>query len=187
MTAEHRLSPGKYRLQVADYELLVEAGVFSGHKTELIEGEVIVVSPKFRPHGMVKMRLYDALRDRLLAIASPCRPVVEFSLALSSSSMPDPDIMLTTEPEGPKAVPLASVTLIIEVADTSLADDLGKKSVLYGRAGVPGYWVADVNGRAIHQMWSPEPDGYARRATTPFSETITAVTIPGLTIATDLL
>ena len=99
--------------------------------------------------------------------------------------MPDPDIMLTTEPEGPKAVPLASVTLIIEVADTSLVDDLGQKSVLYGRAGVPEYWVADVNGRAIHQMWSPEPDGYARRATTPFGETITAVTIPGLTIATD--
>ena len=127
VTAHDQLRPGKYRLQVHDYECLADAGVFSGHRTELIEGDVIVMSPQFRPHGMVKMRLYDVLRDRLRESGSPLRPVVEFSLALSNDSMPDPDIMLTAEPDGPRAVPLASVVLIIEVSDTTLAHDLGAK------------------------------------------------------------
>ena len=88
MTLQERLSPGKYRLRIDDYAMLAEAGVFGDAKTELIEGEVFVVSPQFRRHGMVKMRLYDALRDRLRETKSPLSAVVEVSVALSDESMP---------------------------------------------------------------------------------------------------
>ena len=184
MTVQERLRPGKYRLRLDDYERLSDAGVFSGHRTELIEGDVIVMSPQYRPHGMVKMRLYDALRDRLREAGSPLRPVIEFSVALSDDSMPDPDIMLTTEPDGPKAVPLASVALVIEVADSTLADDLGSKQRLYARAGVPEYWVADVNGRVIHQMWAPAGEAYAERREVAFGERMVAATVDGLAVET---
>lgn len=179
------IEPGKYRLRVEDYEMLAEAGTFGAARTELIEGEIIVMSPQYRPHGMVKMGLYDALRDALRAMNSPLRPVVEFTLALAEDSMPDPDLMLTSEPSGPKAVPLASVALVIEVSDTTLDDDLGPKSHLYARHGVPEYWVADVNARLIHRMWEPSSQAYGRRDKVVFGEPLASATIQGLAVATD--
>lgn len=187
MTVQERLSPGKYKLRVEDYELLADAGAFGHQRTELIDGEVIVMSPQFRPHGMVKLDLYDALLLQLRTMGSPLRPVLEFSLDLSETSMPDPDIMLTSEPRGPKAVPLGSVKLIIEVSDTTLSDDLGRKSRLYASAMIPEYWVADVQGRVIHQLSEPNEKGYAGSQVTAFGTPITATTIPGLTIDTSAL
>lgn len=187
MTVQERLPPGKYRLRVEDYERLVEAGAFGDARTELIEGEVIVLSPQFRPHGMVKMDLYDQLRDVLRAQGSPFRPVVEFSLALAPDTMPDPDIMLTSEPRGPKAVPRESVPLVIEVSDTTLADDLGVKLRLYARFGIPEYWVADVNARVIHRMWSPVAERYSQRDEVAFGQPTASTTIDGLLVDTSAL
>ncbi|WP_375394987.1 Uma2 family endonuclease [uncultured Sphingomonas sp.] len=187
MTIQEQLAPGKYKLTVDDYLRLAEAGAFGGRRTELIDGEVIVMSPQFRPHGMVKLELYDELLIASRALGSPLRPVVEFSLDLATNAMPDPDIMLTNEPRGAKAVPLASVALVIEVSDTTLNDDLSAKQRLYATAGIPEYWVADVNARVIHQMWSTNGDKYARQANIEFGTKIASATITGLSIETSNL
>ena len=187
MTLHERLAPGKYRLRSDDYRLLAEAGAFGGQRTELIEGDVIVMSPQYRPHGMVKLELYDELLIRLRALGSSYRPVIEFTLALSDDTMPDPDIMLTSEPRGEKAVPVGSVALIVEVADTTLATDLGVKAALYARQGIGEYWVADVNARVIHQMWAPDGDGYAERRKIRFGDDAVSATIPGLQVETSSL
>lgn len=142
------------------------------------------MSPQFRPHGIVKLELYDELLAQLRAVRSPFRPVMEFSLDLAAHSMPDPDIMLTTEPRGVRAVPLASVALVIEVSDTSIKQDLGSKLSLYAAAGIPEYWVADVNARTIHQMWTPEGNGYAQRIEIAFGEAVTIKMIADLSIET---
>lgn len=179
--------PGKYRLKVDDYLTLFDAGAFEGLRTELIEGDVIVMSPQYRPHGVIKMALYDALRDRLKEFGSPLTPLVEVSLALDDHSLPDPDLLLTSEPRGAGPVPLSSVGLVVEVADTSVAKDMGSKAALYSRHGIPEYWVVDVNERTIHQLWSPIDDSYAERRETGFGAAITAATISGLTIDTSTL
>ena len=185
MTAQEALPPpGKYKLRVADYLTLAESGAFEGLRTELIEGDVIVMSPQHRPHGMVKMDLYDRLRDALALLRSPLRPVVEFSLALDEHSLPDPDLLLTSEPRGEGPVPLTSVALVIEVADTTLASDLDTKAGLYARNGVPEYWVADVRKRVIHQMWVPDGGTYAKRREAAFGTVISAATIEGLSVET---
>lgn len=184
MTEQRRLPPGKYRLEVADYELLAEAGAFAEHRTELIEGDVIVVSPQFRPHAYVKTELYDQLRDALRAIGSPLRAMQEVSLDLSPHSMPLPDILLTREPSGSKAVPMPSVALVVEVADVTLASDLAVKQRLYAAAGIAEYWVADVSGRVLHQMWDPAGDAYGQRRAIAFGEPVTAATLPDLSIDT---
>ena len=187
MTVQERLSPGKYKLRVEDYELLAEAGAFGDQRTELIDGEVIVMPPQFRPHGMVKLELYDEWLLQLRAVGSPLRPVLEVSLDLSETSMPDPDITLTSEPRGPKAIPLHSVKLIVEVSDTTLADDMGKKLRLYAAAGIAEYWVADVNARLIHQLWEPGEGGYGQSVAIAFGTPISPATIADLTIKTNQL
>ena len=173
------------RLTAADFELLNRSGAFASYrKTELIDGEIKYVNAQHRPHGMVKMRLYDALHEVLRRLVSPYRPVCEFTLLLSPRDRPEPDVMLTSEPDGEGGVPLASVPLVVEVSDTTLDDDLGVKLCRYAQGGVPEYWVADVNGRVIHQLWSPTGSAFAQRRKLAFGEPIASAAVHGLQIET---
>jgi Uma2 family endonuclease len=183
MTAQD-FTPGKYRLRVSDYLTLCDAGAFAGVRTELVDGEIIVTGPQYRPHGMLKQDLYDRLRDSLRAKDSGLRPITEVSLALDGHSMPSPDLMLTSEPYGDGPVPSASVALVVEVADSTLAGDLDGKARLYAAAGIPEYWVADLAGRRIVRMWQPGETGYARRDETAFGAPLESATIAGLAVET---
>lgn len=52
--------------------------------------------------------------------------------------------------------------LVIEVSDTSLADDLGEKRLQYEDLGIPEYWVVNVQTRQI-LAFATAPDGAIRR------------------------
>jgi Uma2 family endonuclease len=53
------------------------------------------------------------------------------------------------------------LSLAIEASDTTAAFDRSRKAVLYARAGVPEYWVLDLNRRmlVVHR----DPDGIQYR------------------------
>ena len=102
-------------------------------------------------------------------------------------NVPEPDIAITAEPEGGGFIPLASLALVIEVADTTLRNDLNRKRKIYAREGVTKYWVVDVRKSVFHQMWSPKGETYAEQREINFGEQITAVSIDGLSIETDRL
>jgi Uma2 family endonuclease len=177
--------PLPVKLRIEDYLLLDRSGAFDAYaKTELIEGEIYFMNAQHRPHALAKMELYDALRDRLREMKSSLRPIVEASIAIPERSAPEPDIVLTSEPLGEGLIPLASVALIVEVSDTTLASDLGRKAMLYARHGIPEYWVADLESGLMHQMWSPQAETYRERRKVRFGEVIEAVTIDGLAVET---
>lgn len=178
-------APLPMKLRIEDYEVLAGSGAFENYaKTELIDGEILFMNAQHRPHGIVKMKLYDAMRDALKALDSPFRAVMEFSIALPPDSMPEPDIALTSEPRGEGPVPLHSVALVIEVSDASLEYDLGRKATLHTRHGVPEYWVADVEGQTIHQMWGTVDGAYAERRALAFGKPIAMETISELVVDT---
>jgi Uma2 family endonuclease len=177
--------PLPVRLRAADYRLLDESGAFEAYgKTELLAGEIVYMNAQYRPRGRVKMALYQALSDGLRAIHSVYAVAVEVSVSLSEHDAPQPDLTLTSEPDGEGFIPARSVGLIVEVADATLRSDMTRKAAIYARAGIPEYWVADVNGRAIHPMWHPLAGAYAERSTTDFGQPVNAATISGLTVAT---
>jgi Uma2 family endonuclease len=181
-------SPLPVRLRVEDYLLLDSSGAFEPYaKTELIDGEILFMNAQHRPHARVKMGLYDAIRDALNGTGSPSTAFVEASIAMPDYSVPEPDIVLTDEPDGEGLIPLRSVTLVVEVADTTLAGDLGRKARLYATAGISEYWVADVKGRILHQMWSPTGGTYTENRDIAFGTAITAATMAGLTVETHTL
>lgn len=186
MTLQERLSPGKYKLRVDDYVRLAEAGTFGDHRTELIEGDVIVMAPEYRPHAYVRDELAYRLRRALEAIGSDVH-VASGSVSMADDTMPQPDIVLTREPRGRGAIPLGSVTMLVEVSSTTLANDIGLKQRIYARHGVPEYWVADVEGRVIRQMWEPGENGYGQSRAIAFGAPIAAATIADLTIGTSAL
>ncbi len=177
--------PLPLKLRVEDYLALDEIGAFADYaKTELIEGEIVFMNAQHRPHARMKMALYDALRDALRTCNSKLTPLVEVSIAAPPQSVPEPDIVVTSAPDGEGLVPLDSVALIVEVADTTLRNDLERKASLYARLGVAEYWVADVKGRVIHQMWAPAGEAYAERREVAFGDAVEAATIAGLRVET---
>lgn len=184
MTVHQPLPPGKYRLTVDDYLRLDDAAAFGDARTELLEGDVFLMSPMHRRHGRAVTGLLIAIDAALRSAASSAKVLSGVSVAMPPHSVPEPDLVVTSEPDGDGLVPLASVLLIAEVADSTLASDLSFKHALYAAAGVPEYWVVDVRNAVIHQMWRPTDQEYAERRVVGFGEPLTAATLSNLTVPT---
>ena len=167
-----------------DFLRLDQTGVFGADRTELLDGDIIIMNVEYRPHARVAGELGYLSRRALEAASTPLY-VMGASITLSDHDMPLPDIVLTREPEGDGPIPSESVALIVEVSSATLQRDLDHKVAIYARAGVPEYWVADVNGRIIHQMWKPTGERYTEARALAFGEAITAATVDGLAIGTD--
>lgn len=180
--------PRRVKLRVEDYLRLDDAGAFEPYgKTELLDGEVVYMNAQHRPHARIKSRLFRIIGDELDRLQEGLEALVEGSVSMPPYNVPEPDIAVTSEAGGEGLVPLESLRLVVEVADASLRNDLGRKRRIYARHGVPEYWVVDVNKALIHQMWQPHGEAYAEKREVAFSDPITAATVPGLTIETTTL
>ena len=176
------------KLRVEDYLMLDAAGALDAYgRTELIEGEIVYINAQHRPHARIKSRLHVALANELCRRADGLEALVEGSVAMPPHNVPEPDIAVTREPEGNGLIPLASLALVIEVADSTLRNDLGGKLGIYAREGIPEYWVVDVENRVIHQLWRPAGAAYEERQRIPFGTPIKAATIADLTVPTETL
>ena len=186
--SDHRNVARPLPLRVEDFFTLDDSGAFEGYgKTELLDGGVVYINAQHRPHARCKAALYDGLRDALRAMNSPLSVLIEASVTMPPHDAPEPDLVLTSEPDGPGPVPLASVALIVEVSDATLASDLGTKATIYARHDVPEYWVADIAGKRIVQHSQPTAQGYGNRSDVAFGAVIEAATVAGLKVATDTL
>jgi Uma2 family endonuclease len=188
MTVQDNKPPTRYRLTVADYLTLDREGAFEGLRTELIEGEIIVLNPQTSRHLVVKSELAYRLRHALEAIESALFVAIDGTVEITgdSYSMPEPDIFLTDAPRREGYIQAQSVRLAVEVAATSLSLDL-QKATLYARHGIPEYWIVDVNEGRIRQMWSPAGEAYAKQRDVPFGDVVEAATVARLRVETGRL
>lgn len=177
-------APGKYRLKHADYAVLDEAGCFGDTATELVQGEIFLMSPEWRPHMRIKDELAYRIRRQLEKIGARWFVGTGGSLALGEHDMPRPDILLTDAIEGEGAVPASSVALVVEVSASTLDHDLDGKARLYATARIPEYWVVDVAGSILHRLSAPAEGAFADHRQIAFGEPVTSATIPGLTVDT---
>lgn len=178
----------KVKLRVEDFDLLAESGGLAGlERTELLDGDIYLMSPQYRQHAFAKSVFYDAIRDWTVANTAELRTLMEVSVAMPPNDEPIPDIVLTSEWKGRLGVPVASVALLVEIADSSLRDDLDYKGPLYALQGVPEYWVVDLAGRKVFRHAEPGSDGYDRIDEIEFGQTVEAVTLDALAVNTDEL
>ena len=174
------------KLRIDDYLRLHEAGAFERYrKTELIDGIVYAMNPHYRPHGFARDELFRRLHEALTAIGSPLHAAAEQSVSLPPYGEPQPDIILTTEPRGPGAIPGSSVALIAEIATSNPGWDLGEMLRLYATAGIGEYWVLDLKKGRISQMWSPRAEAYGERREVKLGDRIEAATIERLAVETE--
>ncbi len=76
---------------------------------------------------------------------------------------------------------------MIEVADSSIANDLRVKSALYALHGVREYWVADAIRQAIRVHRAPKDGSYGDVEEYEAHDQVTALLLPGVTIQLDRL
>ncbi len=155
------LAPAKHRFNVKQYYRMVETGILrSDARVELLDGQIVNMSPIGPFHGGVSKRLI-----RLFTKLSQGRWVVaaQDPVHLDDHSEPQPDIMLlksvpddyTTRHPGPD-----DVFLLVEVAETSLVGDRKEKLPLYGRAGIKEVWIVNLNDQTIEVYREPNFTGY---------------------------
>lgn len=171
------------RLRIEDFFRLDQDGLFGDRRTELIDGKVYVLAAQYSPHARLKINIAFALRDALRRTRPDLHVLAEATVAMPPFDAPEPDIVVTSNPFEDGAVPVESVALIIEVASTTLRDDLGAKKSVYATHGVPEYWVADLKGGAVHQFWQPADGDYAETRVVRLSEPIEAATIENIAIS----
>lgn len=175
-----------FRFTVDQFLALCDQGMFDDYaKSELIEGEIVVMNAQYARHARVKSNLLRRIGNVLEAMGSPLEAWSEASVRLSDGSLPEPDIVLTSY-RGTGVVPLETVALLIEVSDTTLKTDLGRKADLYAQAGVPEYWVVDLNEDRVLMHANPRPGdgGYDGQLDVLFGVTLYSATIEGLEVET---
>ena len=135
------------------YDQLTDTDLFADRRVELIDGDIVEMSPLKDAHIVAVRRL---TRWFTQAIDTARDVQVQLPLALGESR-PEPDLALV-----PRASKRAtSASLIVEVADSSLQFDTTTKERLYAEAGVPEYWVVNISDREIWVYTEPRSAGYA--------------------------
>jgi Uma2 family endonuclease len=131
-------------------------------KFELVDGVVVHVSPAYHPHSRFQSEVYFQLR-MAFGQENPkgWTPLVELTVRLNGFTVREPDIAVVRDPVG-KTGPGTpdEVLMLVEIAYSTLTTDLNHKRLNYAKAGVPHYWVVDVEGRKVHVMTTPKDGDY---------------------------
>ena len=172
------------RFTVHDYHRMAEVGILhEDERVELIEGDIVEMTPIGSRHAMCVIRLTRLLvplvGDR--ALVSPQNPV-----RLSERLEPQPDmtVIRARDYEGSLPGP-EDVLLLIEVSDTTLSYDRNVKLPLYARAGIPEVWIVDLAGQVIERHTNPSGDGYRHVERARRGKTIESITMPELSFGVE--
>lgn len=170
-------------LRRAEYERLVDAGVYEGQRVELLGGVLLTVTPQNEPHA-------DAIRflTRCVARAVPdeMEVGVQTPLAVDDISLPEPDLSVLEGARYLDGHPQRAL-LVIEVADSSLRIDLGEKARRYAAAAIPEYWVVEVPAQRVHVHTGPRPDGSWDGIQTVTAGVLRPATVPAVAVDLDEL
>jgi Uma2 family endonuclease len=169
----------RFRWTLAEFERLAELGILTEEdRIELIEGELVPMSPKGSRHEVVRTAILNWLRRNLPNESDLC---VEPGWRVAGSYC-EPDFLVGPAGSNPTSVPPREVALLIEVADTSLKKDTVTKSGLYARAGVRDYWVVNARTLTTKVYREPSARGYGSRVNVRPSRALTSLVIPSLAL-----
>ncbi len=173
----------KRHFSVAEYYRMAEAGVLKpDDRVELIEGEIVKMSPIGSRHAACVARLIRLLQSltgqtTILWVQNPVR--------LSDFSEPEPDVALLKYRDDFYAAHHPTpedVLLVIEVADTTVLIDRNVKVPLYARAGVPETWIVNLPKKVIEVYFEPATGRYQKSRKFKPGELLVSPTIAGLSL-----
>ena len=172
------------RFSIDEFARMGETGILDeDERVELIEGEIVEMSPIGPPHASVVARLNAILVTRLggRVVLWPQNGLI----LRGQTSYLQPDIVLlrpqadyyrSANPEAP------DVLLLIEVMDSSVAHDRRVKLPLYSRAGLAEVWLVDVTADTIEICRDPAGRRYRDRRMVTRGEQVSPLAFPDLVL-----
>lgn len=147
------------RFTVAEVEAMVAAGVMEeDERLELIGGELVPMSPKGNRHEVVKV----ALLRRWYRIAPDDLDLApQTTFRLSEDTYLEPDVVIYPRATGLAGLTSANALLVMEIADSSLRYDMGRKAALYASFGIRELWVVDAVALTARIFRGPSAGGYS--------------------------
>lgn len=186
--------PSVRRWTREEYYRMAGAGVFApGERVELIEGEIINMTPQDSPHAAAGW-LVDSALGRAFPPEYHVRSQRPLILGPDSEPEPDAAVVRGAARDYVHSHPTTAV-LVVEISLTTLAFDRGRKAALYAKAGIPEYWIVNLADRALEVYRDPGPlpdnpteHGYRSIQRLGPAETVTPLAAPSATIrVADLL
>jgi Uma2 family endonuclease len=150
-----------YRMSLEQYEAMVDSGVFTGReRVHLINGYLVAKMTQNDPHATA-----DELCGQALARVIPPGWHIRSAKPVripSQSSKPEPDRCVVRgriRDYSQRSPEPGDVALVVEVSDSSLDEDR-KQAGIYGRTGIPVYWIIDLIDGQVEVYSNPSPSGY---------------------------
>lgn len=144
-----------WRLTVEQYHQMIRSGILSDDDAiELLSGWLIPKMPK-NPQHRAATKL---TRNALEAIAPDGWYVDSQEPITLDDSEPEPDIAIVrgdTRDYLDRHPGAGDLSLVVEVADSTLERDRTLKQRLYGRAGIPVYWIVNLVERQLEVYTQP--------------------------------
>lgn len=176
----------RHYFTAAEYYRMADAGILTADdRVELIEGEIIEMSPIGKRHASCVNRI-NRLLGRLASQAAIIQ--VQNPVRLNDFSEPQPDVSLLRLRDDfyERAEPTpADVLLVVEVADTSAAYDRGVKVPLYARSGIPEVWLVDLAEDRIEIYARPSAGVYQDVRHVSRGESVSSNAVAGLSFAVE--
>lgn len=181
------VEPRVRRFTRDEYHRMGDLGWFEGERVQLLDGEIVVMSPQKWRHASTISRVAELLHARL---GDRFWVRMQFPLRLDEFSEPEPDVSVVPGRREDYDDHPTTALLVVEVADTSLAIDRNRKTKLYAAAGIAEYWIIDLVHDAVEVRRDPlpvaeNPDefAYADPRVLRAGETISPLAAPEATIA----
>src|SRR5262249_47034812 len=130
-------------------------------RLELVEGEIIEMSPIGHPHGVRVVRSSTLF---IRAFGEKAVVSTQGSLRLNWRTELQPDFVVfkpRSDFYAARRPTPADVLLVVEVAQTSLSYDRKVKVPLYAKAGIPEVWIQDLKKDVLLVYRDPRGDNYA--------------------------
>ena len=147
------------RWRRVEYDRLVELGIFTGERLELLDGLLVVGEPQKSQHAATVAHIGQVLT---VAFGAGWHARLHAPLAIDDDSEPEPDVaMVPGEPRDYLHAHPSTAVLVVEVADSSLRLDRRLKTALYARAALPEYWIVNLVDGVLEVHREPALDADA--------------------------
>jgi Uma2 family endonuclease len=170
----------RHRFTVDDVLRMIAIGILPEKAHVVLRGgELIDRTSEGVRHSNVKSDLIQLVSAQTLG---KYRVGADTPLRLSDHEWPEPDLYVIPKTLRPGEARGPDTLLVVEVADTSLAEDLGSNAVLYGAHGVREYWVVDLVNALIHVHVLQAAGGYRAPSERKADELVNATLAHGVSV-----
>ena len=165
-------------IEFDDYVAMIGAGVFGDANVELVDGELIELAPSQTRHSRILSRVHIALGIALQG--KGVELYIDAIAKIGPKSGRAPDISVVDRDIGDRTtLRPEDILLAVEISDSTLSEDLGRKRKNYAGAGIRHYWVVDVEGCRVHQFTGAKDGDYAAVTVGEFGQAIPLPVIGG--------